>query len=490
MGISKEFLSLNKKRFEVVLIPLFIFILNVLIKMPYLTSRDIALDEPFTLYYAQQDISAIIEMLYSENNPPFHFFFLHYWMKLFGISAFSVRLPSLLFSAFTAVALYKIGTKFFSRFTGIVAALVFTFSTMHIFFSHEARVYPFFSMLTAASLYCFLSIFLNSNSKKYFYYLFIANLLLIYSHYFGFFVLMVEVGCLLLWFKQRVLIKPFLILFLLIGIAYIPNLLIFWHRFSTSAQNGTWVSLPAVTEFYGNLNRFINNKYNMLVLLVIAAGIAIYIAIQKKVLHKFKSFIINQNILIVLIWFILPYTLMFCISFKVPMFIDRYILYTSIPFYLLIAVGFTHFIDTKKNQWFVSSLFIGSMLCTMQLNPDNNRRLKEVIAIVKDIKKENGITLLAPDYAYMGFAYHYNINYFKDAPNTLKDLNKDNVFPVHDDAQLNGLFAQDYPTCVYIQAGSEFSDPNNLIYQNITKRYKYHKQQSVYQIYLIHEFYN
>jgi mannosyltransferase len=211
----------TKKRLEIFLFPLFLFVLNVIVKFCFLTSRDIALDEPFSIYYAQTDIPSIIQMLYSENNPPFHFFFLHYWVKLFGIGSFSVRLPSLIFSAFTAIVIYKIGKKFFNVVSGFAAALLFTFSTMHIFFSHEARVYPLFVMLTALSLYYYLSIIKTPENKTFYYLLFICNLLLIYSHYFGFFVLFVEVISLLFLPNTKAFIKPYFMMFVALGLSYI-----------------------------------------------------------------------------------------------------------------------------------------------------------------------------------------------------------------------------------------------------------------------------
>lgn len=485
------FAESNKRLVVSFFIPLLLFVINFIIKISFITSRDIALDEPFSMYYAQMDIPGIIDMLYNENNPPFHFFLLHYWIKLFGIGAFSVRFPSLLFSCFTAVMIYKIGNKFFNSLTGIVAGLIFTFSTMHIFFSHEARVYPLFVLLTAVSLYCFLSISKAPDVKRYYVALFFANLVLSYSHYFGFFVLFVEAVCLLLLPNRKELFKKFFILFLCIGIFYIPNLLIFWHRFSTSAQNGTWVAAPAVTEYYGNLNRFLNNRYNMVMVLLAGTCIFIYLYRNKMLVSKIKELFQNTTFKIVFVWFIVPYTLMFLLSFKVPMFIDRYILYTSIPFYLLVAVLLIFLLDKVNYQLLAINTVLFSMLLTLQLNPDNNRRLKEVTEVVKRLKTDNTITLLAPDYAYMGFAYHYNIDFFKKAPQTVAELNKDGIYPISRVVQAESvLMDSTSDDCVYIQAGTEFSDPNNSVYSAIAKKYKFHKEYRVFQIYLIHHFYN
>ena len=470
--------------------PLFVFLINFGIKIIFIDSRDIALDEPFTLYYSQQDFSAIINMLFGENNPPFHFFFMHVWIKLFGLSAFSVRLPSLIFSSLTAVYIFKIGKDFFDKRIGLFASLIFTFSTMHIYFSHEARVYPLFVLLSAYSLYRYLCILNNSKSFLNYALLFIANLILIYSHFFGFFVLLIEFICLFFINKKEGDLKSFLIFFILLAICYIPNLFLFFHRLSVSTQNGTWVSAPAITEYYGNLNRFINNKYNSLVLIIITLFLVVLKIKQHQISIFINSLKSNKNYLVIFLWFLLPYTIMFLVSFKTPMFIDRYILYTSIPFYFLIAI-FLDLLSKNRIYFIVSSIvFLTSMAITLQLNPDNNRRLKEVITMVNKLKSNNTKTIIAPDYAYMGFAYHYQISCFKDAPNTVIDLNKDRIFPLSTPEQVKSILTDSKEDCLYVQAGTEFCDPNNKILEEISIKYKHHQVFPVFQIYLIHHFYN
>ena len=204
------------------LIPLLIFAVNFILKLIYLDRRDIANDEPFTIFWAQAGLKDIFRMLPTENNPPFHFFLMHFWIKLFGISALSVRFPSLLFSSFTAVIIFLIGKRFYSIFTGISAALIFTFSTMQVYFSHEARVYPLFALLTAISLYIFLIIREKPERKQLYVFLFLTNFILIYSHYFGFFVLLIELISTLITKQRRQLIMPMFVLMSGLALSYLP----------------------------------------------------------------------------------------------------------------------------------------------------------------------------------------------------------------------------------------------------------------------------
>ncbi|HZX62210.1 MAG TPA: glycosyltransferase family 39 protein, partial [Bacteroidales bacterium] len=161
------------------LIPIGLILLNFILKIFFLGSRDIAMDEPFTIFYSQVGFPALFEMLKTENNPPLFFLLLHFWIKVFSISAFSVRFLPFLFSTLTAPVIYLTGKRFFSVQSGILASLIFTFSNYHLAFSHEARVYPLFALLTCLSMYFFLSLIQNPERKPPLYLLILANVLLI-----------------------------------------------------------------------------------------------------------------------------------------------------------------------------------------------------------------------------------------------------------------------------------------------------------------------
>ena len=94
-----------KKHFIV----LALFLLNIIIKVMYLSFQPISHDEPFTVYHAQFDFYNIIHYLKNYNNPPLFELILHFWIKCFGISPFSVRFLPMLFSSLSVVLFYKIG---------------------------------------------------------------------------------------------------------------------------------------------------------------------------------------------------------------------------------------------------------------------------------------------------------------------------------------------------------------------------------------------
>lgn len=471
---------------------LFIFFLNLISKLLFINSRDIAMDEPFSIFHAQKSFGEIINYFNtaSENNPPLYFIALHYWINIFGDSAFSVRFLSVLFSCFTAVVIFKTGEKFFNSFTGITASLVFTFSTLHVYYSHEARTYALFSLLTALSLFFYLNITGNPNGKRNYLFLFLTNLILIYSHYFGFFVLFAQLLCLIFVPNKKNIWKGLLIVFGMLALCYLPHLFVMAERFIAAKSSGTWVAPPAITEYYGNLNRFLNNKYCMAALLGIFSIAFVLLAKNKRIFSFLLEFRSNTNLKIIFLWFFVPYTLMFLLSFRIPMFIDRYILYTSIPFYLFISALIFFLIEKNSYKYILSGVFILSLIFTVQLNPDNNRRLKEAAWLVKSFKKENTIVLIAPEYADLSFAYHYNINKFRDYKNFRKLLTDEKIFPVNSADMVKNILLNHRSDCILFQADTQFSDPDNLILKSVAEKYLKHTEQRVFEIYTIHYFCN
>ena len=467
-----------------------VFLLNVLLKILFLDARDIALDEPFSIFHSQESLSALFNYSGPDMNPPLYFILLHYWTAFFGIDPFSVRLLSVLFSAVTAGVIFQTGERFLNRFTGIVASLVFTLSTLHIFFSHDARTYTLFALLNALALYLYLAILAKPNHKINYLLLFFVNLALIYAHYFGFFVVGIQILFLLFLRDKKPIWKGVLAAAIAACVCYIPHFQIPAQRFLQAQNHEAWIyPAPALTEFYGNLNIFLNNKYCMMAAILVFAVLLTMLFKRKETTRVWRDISSNLNLKIVLAWFLVPYTLMFLISFKTPMFIDRYILYTSVPFYLGIAAFIYSFTDNKAYRLAAAGLLISAMALTVNLNPDNNRRLAEAVRLIKTLKKENSLIIIAPEHTDVGFAYHYNRDYFTDHKNTRKMLENENIFPLSSPNVAEDVLSK-HPAedCIYFQAENKFSRKEDPVLQAISKKYSKHSQKNIFEIFTIHYF--
>src|ERR1700758_4354644 len=173
--------------------PILLFLLNLGLKLWHLTTAAIGHDEPFSIYYAQSSLSALFEELEKGNNPPLFEVILHFWIKLFGISPFSVRMLPTLFACLCPVVLYYFAKRNFYLRVGIFSSLLLTFSDLLLYYSHDCRVYSLFVLLTLLSFYYYLEIICSNRTTLFKQILFVVfSTLLIYAHYFGFFALIIQ----------------------------------------------------------------------------------------------------------------------------------------------------------------------------------------------------------------------------------------------------------------------------------------------------------
>lgn len=477
------------EKYKIITLSLLLFLLNFVLKIIGVSYNDVAIDEPFSIFYAQMDIPSIFSMLTTENNPPLHFLLLHFWIKIFGISAFSVRFLSVLFSSLTVIIIFLTGKKFFSYFTGISASLVFTFSWFHMYFSHEARVYPLFVFFTALSLYYFLEICTRPQKKSSYIVLFFINLLLIYSHYFGFFVLAAQFISVFFIREVRKVITKLLLVFLLLFVSYIPNIIIFFNRLTLSVSQGTWLRKPELTELYGNLNRFLNSRIVMLVLIIIVITYLILLVRNKQLKQKISGFVKSDPTRIVFIWFAFPYLTMFIASYWAPMFLDRYIIYISVSFYLFVAIILDYFNNNKVVKTISAFAVLLAMLFYFSLTPDNNRRVKKVVETIKDLKHKNPNTIvfISPEYAFREFTYYYNNSYFRNYNNTVKLLNSEEIYPVRDLDEMQDENLTDKKV-VYLDCGTDFAFGKNPVLDELKIKYKIDTTIHIYEIYDVYCF--
>jgi uncharacterized membrane protein len=387
-------------------IPAGIFVISFLMKIFFIGWRDISLDEPFTLFHAQQPIIDILLLpLQNEPNPPLFMLLMHFWIKLFGISPESVRILPLVFNSLTAVVLYLIGKRHFGQIQGLLASGLFLFSSYHFYFALEARTYSLMALATALSLYYFLCFLDDSATKKIRIGLIVSNLILIYSHYFGLLVIFVQVLLLALFFRENFLdkMKAYLIIFL----GYAPMWYVLVMQLLVSAK-GTWVQPPHVNDYHTMLGYFVNTNGKYMILAALFASLVVWFE------NTIKT--INKKLIIIFLFWLIPYTIMFVISFKMPMFVNRYVLFNTIGFYAFIAVATTINYRHLKLSSGVAVVVVLSMVITMQINSKDfyYREVKNAVGFTKQNTDSSTIVIIYPNWAKREYAYYYEKQIFKN----------------------------------------------------------------------------
>ena len=159
-----------------------------------------------------------------------------FWLRLFPV----------LLSLLAVWPFYLLCRELRLRFTTIVLALVFfSVNGALIKYAQEVRMYSMLLFLSLVSLWLFTRFFFRG---KNIWILTIVNALMIYTHYFGWFVVTAEVLAIL--FFQRIKIRHVLIMFGIQVLAFVPWIWALLKAAGTGAgvqQNIGWIARPGIS---------------------------------------------------------------------------------------------------------------------------------------------------------------------------------------------------------------------------------------------------
>jgi uncharacterized membrane protein len=408
-------------------IPVALFLIAFVWKLTFIGTRDISIDEPFTIYNAQRSLKEILLLpTHNEPNPPLFMILLHFWIKVFGITPYSVRIIPLIFNATTAVFLYFSGKKIMNYHAGIIASGLFVLSSYQFYFGMETRTYSLLLCATAAAIYYLFSLLEKPDKKHFLLGLIISNIVLIYSHYFGWFVVFMEFITALIYFKNnKALIKVSIALFST-AIAFIPMAITFIKQFLISKDN-SWMRPPDSTAYWKEITMFMNSPVVISTILYLFAFGMLFLFIARKP-TKFKS-----EIPVLFIFWIVPYSIMFLVSSKVPMFENRYVMYNSIALYLFIGISIGYLYQTRKLMLIAAGiivLFVMGIKLQTKKEFIAHREVQQAVNYLKDNTDQDYITIIYPHWADYGFAYYYDLNVFRDINNFEEHLRSRDVYQV------------------------------------------------------------
>jgi hypothetical protein len=405
---------------------------NFFLKRPYITSRDLSWDEPFSVFYSQFDIPRIIHELFQGNNPPLWELILHITTKFSGISETAVRMPSLIFSCFTPVFLYHAGKRLRGGWLGIFAALMYSSNSLQFFYSLAARCYALFGMLTAAILFCCILLYQEPWRKKYWYWLGALNALLFYTHYLSVFVIGAEVIAWLFTYHHRPFFRFMFYVLLADLILVLPGLIVLSGRAGNYSGSSVFVP-PDQSIFRQAFYYLLNNAkvYNGLMLLL---GVGLVLYFSRAFFQKGMKLINIYPAVLLFCMFALPVGITWYYSKTYPFFCERYYLFASLPLYLFGGYMISTLFRPFGRIWafFIFIYFIRLSYDGFVKMPSDYllREWQDATLTAKSFqeKTKGSAVFIYPLWADLGFTYYYDRELFKYPDNYNEKLKEKNVY--------------------------------------------------------------
>ena len=315
-----------------------------------LNSGSFWFDEIISLKIAQHNIIDSWQYLKWENNPPLHYWFLHFWIKTFSQSEISLRFSSILFNIFNLIAIYFLGKKLFNKSIGLMASFLLAISSFQLFLSMDARMYPMLLFFSILSCYFFWQALKQPNRKNWLFYI-IFTLLAFYTHLIGFYLFIIQNLYFIYHFnfinkKQPKILQWTLSQFIILFV-FSPWLINFIIRSDSTINSSAWYLHTSGQGFllFQIPRSFLFFSYNApsieligliifgILFILSFAEISNWSLIDKQFKIKLKF---TPAIVFSFIIFVMP--LFF--GFLIQLWVTKYYLVSMIGFLMLLAVGF------------------------------------------------------------------------------------------------------------------------------------------------------
>jgi mannosyltransferase len=179
-------------------------------------------DEGWSVWAASGDWLAITA---DDRHPPLYFGLLALWRQIAGESRLALRFPSIVFGLLTVAAVYRLGADARGHRAGMVAALGMAALPMAVYYSQEIRHYGLLTLWAALSWLTLFRLLARPSWRRWLAYA-LTVCGLVYTLYFGVFILLAQGAALLLsrrrWWGLSALAAA--------GAAYLPWLIVIVTR--------------------------------------------------------------------------------------------------------------------------------------------------------------------------------------------------------------------------------------------------------------------
>jgi len=333
-------------------------------------------DEASSLFLALRDPQAIVrEFIANDPHMPLYFLVEHYWTGLAGISELAARFPAVFVGVLCVALTYTLGRQLFPRRQSI-ALLGAAFIALNPFLIWDAQDIYMYSSLTATTLVSFnlfLRVFRSGSRWWHWLAYIITSATGLYFHYFFVFIMLAQGTLWLYWIFARQIDRratsrfvlaqsAVVLLFLPWLIVAFPLLTTFRSDFIPASSLLEMCQRALVTFTVGRTDtRMAPAWVDPTIGTVLSLGF----------LTIFLYGVLGQNAseragrIALAIFLGVPLGGFFVYSLvRFPLFDERYVLYISFAFALLLARGIANFWESKSRRW------IGIAACAFILLAD------------------------------------------------------------------------------------------------------------------------
>ncbi|MFH1998350.1 MAG: glycosyltransferase family 39 protein [Planctomycetota bacterium] len=346
---------------------------GTLLRFKGLTFQSLWFDELFSVGKSHPDLSlpALMEQFRSSEDPhpPLYFALLHFWFHLFGYTEWSARAFSAAAGSFGLIALYMLVRELADRKCALIAVALLMLNRFHLQFSQEVRAYVLMFAWTCLSYTWFARSLKSMKARDLLAYSIISTAM-IYTHYFGLFVLVSQAAYFLMHLLFRIrkgdagkLAMRFFLSGMVIGLLYLPWVPVILANMD---RKEFWAGKPDSSFFLRLFERFFGEEpflvwiaAAMILIAVIYAAVASFRCKNREACMEGCA-----SMPMVLLWIFLCLVIPYFRSITdVPMLVFRYEIIILPAVLFLVSMG----IHVFKNR-IVILLIVAGIVAVSYLN--------------------------------------------------------------------------------------------------------------------------
>lgn len=314
--------------------------LALIARLHGITEPVIWYDEGYSLLLSQRSPALIWTTTAGDVHPPLYYVILHYWMQLFGSSVLSVRGLSVLADVGTLLLCIKLMSLLVSRRAALIAGVLFALLPIAVRYSQEVRMYTLLGMWLMAATLVLVCWGRQPWLRRYPLLYVLLMTAAFYTHYFAALCVLVHW---LYWSGlgsgESVLLpaRKWLLANVAIVLLYMPWLPNFIAQ--SRAMNGldwipptTWATLPGFIGLAAVMTKPADDGLWWALLvsgLIVACSM---IALHSPHIHR-------RSVLLLFTYFFVPVFSVFLLSWIVPIFMPRYLVFAAAGLPLIVAIA-------------------------------------------------------------------------------------------------------------------------------------------------------
>jgi len=355
---------------------LFLLLLAFAVRLPGLTAQSLWRDEVDALRFSQESLGTLLGNFSRPGwNGPLYYLLLRVWVSLAGQTEFALRYLSLLLSVLGVAALYRLGRTWFDPLLGGVAALLMACSPYMTWYAQETKMYALLSPLVIGVLYAYRRA-LESHNRLLWGLVVAGTWVLMGAHVMGVLLVPLLVVLLALWWplvrdggRKQAAIG--------LGLCLLPALVALpwaWRMLWNGGSIGhAFVPLSKmVTTMLYAFGRGITDTGGLwpvgLVILFALAGSLLWPDVYKLLdaprsvgwlARRRREIGEPAYVLALWAWLLVPLLGLLVVSLRVPMFVDRYLIWIGPALFMLIARGYD---QLRKRMSFLATLCLVALL--------------------------------------------------------------------------------------------------------------------------------